>query len=218
MLSRKNTIISLVMNILITLATIAVVISYYCGNDGEYHIPPDFRFCLFTTDSNILCAVSAAVLAFFELRYLKTGKSIPKAAMVLKLVGSTAVALTFVVVVLFLGPTTDFISMVFGGTSVYMHFAGPLLGIISFCFIERAHIIEKKLLIPAVIPAVIYGIVYVTMVVFIGENNGGWYDFYGFNIGGFWYLSSIVLTLVPLGLGALLRLIHNKCVRSSSAK
>lgn len=218
MLSKKNTVISLIMNILITIATVCVVISYYCGNDGEYHIPPSFRFCLFTTDSNILCALSAAILAFFEIRYLKTGKTIPKTAVALKLTGTTAVALTFVVVVLFLGPSTNFINMVFGGTSVYMHFAGPLLGIISFCFIERLHIIEKKLLIPAVIPAAIYGAVYIVMVVFIGERNGGWYDFYGFNIGGFWYLSCVVIILVTLGLAAFLRLLHNRLVRSSSSK
>lgn len=218
MLSRKNAVISLTMNIIITIATVIVIISYYCGNDGEYHIPPNFRFYLFTTDSNILCAISAAVLAVFEIRFLKTGKEIPKAAMAFKLIGCTAVALTFAVVILFLGPSTDFISMVFGGTSVYMHFAGPLLGIISFCFIERLHFLEKKLLIPAVIPTAIYGVVYVTMVVFIGEKNGGWYDFYGFNLGGFWYLSCVVIILVSLGLGALLRLVHNKLVRTSLTK
>lgn len=214
LISKKNVIISLVMNIIIVLATIGVIISYFCGNDGEYHIPPDFRFCLFTTDSNILCALSAAVLSFFEIRNLKTGKAIPKAAMALKLVGSTAVALTFVVVVLFLGPTTDFMSMVFGGTSVYMHFAGPLLGIISFCFIERLHLMEKKLIIPAIIPTVVYAIVYVTMVIIIGEKNGGWYDFYGFNIGGFWYISSIVIILVSAGLAAIMRLIHNRMTKT----
>jgi len=55
---------------------------------------------------------------------------------------------------------------------------------------------------------------YVTMVIFIGEKNGGWYDFYGFNIGGFWYLSCMVIILATLGLAALLRIIHNKNIKS----
>ena len=214
MLSKKNAVISLAINIFITIATIVVVISYFCGNDGEYHIPPLFRFNLFTTDSNILCMLTALIMACFEIRFLKTGKAIPKLAVILKFIGSTAVALTFVVVVLFLGPSTDFIGMVFGGTSVYMHFAGPLLAFISFCFTERICHIEKKFLIPSVIPTSLYGMLYITMVIFIGEKNGGWYDFYGFNIGGFWYLSCMVIILATLGLAALLRIIHNKNIKS----
>ena len=214
LISSKRTGISLAINLIIVAATIGVVVSYFCGNDGEYHIPPFFRFCLFTTDSNILCMLTALILAVFEIRFLKTGKPVPKLAVIMKFFGTAAVTLTFAVVVLFLGPTTDFVSMVFGGTSVYMHFAGPLLAIISFCFVETIFQLEKKLLIPAIIPTVIYAIVYVTMVIVVGEKNGGWYDFYGFNIGGFWYISSAAIILLSLGLSALVRLLHNKSSRS----
>ena len=210
MLSKRNAVISLIINIIITVATIGVVISYFLGNDGQYNIPPEFRFNLFTTDSNILCMITSVIMAVFEIRLLRTGKEIPRLAVILKLVGSTAVALTFVVVMVFLGPTMGFVDMVFGGTSIYMHFFGPLLGMTSFCFTENAHRISKKALIPALIPTVIYAIVYLTMVVFIGEANGGWIDFYGFNMGGFWYLSSAAIILVTLGLAALLRLLHNR--------
>lgn len=213
MLSKKNTIISLVMNIIIALATLGVVISYFLGNDGQYNIPPSFRFFLFTTDSNILCMLTAIIMSYFEIRYLKTGKEIPEIAVILKLIGSNAVTLTFTVVVLFLGPMTDFVTMVFGGTSVYMHFAGPILAFVSFCFVENIHKISKKILIPAVVPTLIYGIVYTIMVVFIGSENGGWIDFYQFNTGGFWYISCIAIVLVSLGLAALLRLIHNKNIK-----
>lgn len=210
MLSKKRAAAALAVNILITAATIGIVISYFFGNDGQYHIPPLLRFCLFTTDSNILCMLTAVIMVFFELRYLINGKQIPKLAVILKLVGTTAVALTFTVVVCFLGPAMGFWDMVFGGTSVYMHFSGPILAFVSFCFLENIHRIGKKALIPAIIPAVVYGIVYITMVIFIGEQNGGWTDFYGFNIGGFWYISCAVVILSTLGLAALLRLAHNK--------
>lgn len=210
MFSCKRVVLSLVMNLIIVAATIGVVVSYFCGNDGEYHIPPSFRFCLFTTDSNILCMLTALILAVFEIRFLRKGKPVPRLALIMKFFGSSAVALTFAVVVLFLGPSTDFVTMVFGGTSIYMHFAGPLLGVGSFCFVENAFRLEKKLLIPAIIPTAIYAAVYITMVVFIGSENGGWYDFYGFNIGGFWYISCLAIILLSLGLAAVLRLLHNK--------
>ena len=216
MLSKKRTIISLAVNLIITAATIAVVISYFCGNDGQYHIPPSFRFFLFTTDSNILCMLSSVILGFFELRYLKSGKEIPDIAIIIKFIGTTAVALTFTVVVVFLGPMTNFMTMVFGGTSVYMHFSGPILAFVSFCFIENIYPISKKMLIPAAIPAAIYGAVYTVMVVFIGAENGGWIDFYGFNTGGFWYISCPVIILSTIGLAAILRLIHNKNTKSHS--
>lgn len=216
MLSKKKAIISLAINIIITIATIGVVISYFLGNDGEYKIPPSFRFFLFTTDSNVLCMLSAVIIGFFEIRCLKTGKEIPPVAVIIKFVGTAAVVLTFTVVVLFLGPMTDFMTMVFGGTSIYMHFAGPLLAFVSFCFTETVHPVSKKMLIPAIIPALVYGSVYTVMVVFIGKENGGWIDFYGFNTGGFWYISCPVMVLVTLGLAAILRLIHNKNVPSES--
>lgn len=210
MLIKRRAALALAVNILITVSTIGIVISYFCGNDGEYHIPPYFRFYLFTTDSNILCMLTSVIIGWFEIRYLRTGKPIPKAAVILKLVGTTAVALTFTVVVFFLGPTMGFVTMVFGGTSLYMHFLGPLIAFLSFCFLENVHRIEKKYLIPAALPTVIYGIVYVTMVIIIGEENGGWIDFYGFNTGGFWYISCIVIILATLGLAAVLRLVHNR--------
>ena len=215
MLTKRKAALSLALNILITISTIGIVISYFCGNDGKYHILPHLRFCLFTTDSNILCMLSAVIMGWFEIRYLRTGKPVPKLAVVLKLAGTAAVALTFTVVVVFLGPIMGFFEMVFGGTSLYMHFLGPIFAFVSFCFLESTHRIEKKFLIPAIVPTVIYGIVYVTMVVFIGENNGGWADFYSFNIGGFWYLSCVVIVLAALGLAAVLRLVHNKAVSSA---
>ena len=218
MLSKKNAIISLAINCVIVLSTIGIVISYFFGNDGQYHIPPNFRFFLYTTDSNVLCMLTAAIMAFFEIRLLKTGKEIPRLALILKFVGVTALALTFTVVIFFLGPTMGFMDMVFGGTSVYMHFAGPLLGFVTLCFTENIHIISKKSLIPAILPAVVYGITYVTMVVFIGSENGGWIDFYGFNTGGFWYISCVVIILATLGLGALLRLVHNKIAKNNIEK
>ena len=215
MLSKKNTVLSLVSNIVIILATVGVVISYFCGNDGQYHIAPAFRFCLFTTDSNILCMLTALILVYFEVRYLATGKPIPRLAIYLKFVGTTAVAVTFSVVVLFLGPLTDFVSMVFGGTSLYMHFAGPLLAFVSFCFFENLHPLNKKALLPAIIPTVLYGAVYIVMVVILGSENGGWIDFYHFNIGGFWYLSCAAIILLTLGLAAVLRLLHNRMTKTA---
>ena len=130
---------SITMNIFIFLATVGVVISYFFGNDGEYHIEPLFRFNLFTTDSNILCAVSALIMAFFQIRKIKNNKSVPKWVFIFKYTGTCAVMLTFFTVIFFLGPSMGFMQMVFGGTSIYMHFFGPIIAFLSFCFFARFH-------------------------------------------------------------------------------
>ena len=118
--SRKKLYISLAMNIFIFLATTGVVISYFFGNDGQYHIEPSFRFNLFTTDSNILCGVSALIMAVFQIRQIKNNKSVPRWAFILKYTGTCALAVTFFTVIFFLGPSMGFMEMVFGGTSIYI--------------------------------------------------------------------------------------------------
>lgn len=207
--SRKKLYISLAMNIFIFLATTGVVISYFFGNDGQYHIEPSFRFNLFTTDSNILCGVSALVMAVFEIRLMKTKKTIPKWAFILKYTGTCALAVTFFTVIFFLGPSTNFMEMVFGETSIYMHFLGPIIAFVSFCFFETSKPLSMPVSLMGIIPTALYGAWYCTEVVFITESNGGWMDFYGFNQGGYWYITYPVMVLASFGLCMLVRALHN---------
>lgn len=209
---------SMIMNLMIFLITTGVVISYFFGNDGAYHIQPLFRFNLFTTDSNILCAIAAAIMIPFEIRQLKNGTPIPRAVFILKYLGTCAVVLTFFVVVLFLGPSTNFIEMVFGGTSIYMHFFGPILAFVSFCFLETAKPVSLRLSLIGLVPMLIYGTVYCIEVVFITEENGGWMDFYGFNQSGYWYLSFLMMILGMLMICMMLRAVHNAISRKQEKK
>ena len=206
---RTKLYISAVMNIFIFLATTGVVISYFFGNDGEYHIDPLFRFNLFTTDSNILCGVSALIMAVFEIRRLKNNEPVPRWAFILKYTGTCAVVLTFFTVIFFLGPSMGFMQMVFGGTSLYMHFSGPIIAFVSFCFFETAEPLDMKISLTGIIPTVLYGAWYCTEVVFITAENGGWIDFYGFNQGGYWYIAYPIIVLASFGLCMLVKAVHN---------
>ncbi len=214
MTDKKRITAAFVMNIIIFLATLSVVISYYCGNTGSFNIQPHLRYCLFTTDSNIFCALTSLIAAAAEGRIL-AGKAdrIPLWAVALKLAGTVSVMLTFCVVAFFLGPMDNFFSWMFGGTSVYMHTLGPILAFVSLTFFENGTIIPKKLIPLGAISVLIYGIVYITMVVFVGEDKGGWPDFYKFNMGGLWYISFGAILLVTLGLAAMIRLIYNRRTR-----
>ena len=52
------------------------------------------------------------------------------------------------------------------------------------------------------------------MVIIVGQENGGWADFYGFNMGGKWYISMAAMLaaayLIGLGLWAAERLCSKK--------
>ena len=207
---KKRLAAALAVNILMAAATVAVVVSYFMGNEGQYHITPMQRFMLFTTDSNILNALSAICIIPAQISVL-SGKStsIPMALRILRYTGTCAVALTFTVVVLFLGPTMGFLEM-FAGTSVYMHLAGPVLAFVSFCYLETSEPARLPVTAAGAAPAALYGIVYLVQVVFIGAENGGWMDFYGFNTGGFWYISFFIITGAAFGLSVLIRLVHNR--------
>lgn len=209
--NKKRIIAAFVINLIIFITTVAVVVSYFFGNDGEYHIEPLGRFRLFTTDSNILCAVTSLIAAAAELRIL-TGKAekLPLAVQVLKYIGTVAVMLTFTVVVTFLGPTMGYVEMLFKGTSIYMHLCGPILAFVSFVFLEEGEALKKRIIPLGAVSILVYGIYYLVRFVFIEPVGSGWHDFYGFNIGGFWYISAVLINLVGVGLAALLRLLHNR--------
>ncbi len=215
MKTTTKTKLSIVLNAIILLTTIGVVISYFFGNDGKYHIEPLFRFNLFTTDSNLLCAAAAAFMIPFEIRLLKKGTPVPRWVFLVKYVGTCAVTLTFFTVVCFLGPMMGFMDMVFGGTSIYMHFFGPILGFVSFCFLETSQPISLPTSLIGLIPMLVYGGVYCYMVVILTAERGGWIDFYQFNQGGYWYISFAVIMAAMFGFCSVIRLVHNRIAARS---
>ena len=65
------------------------------------------------------------------------------------------------------------------------------------------------LLLIGVLPVAAYGTFYLYKAVTIGEENGGWPDFYGFNKGGKWKVSFVMMMLAAVAISAGLALIHN---------
>lgn len=210
MTDKKIAVASFCINILIFLITTGIVVSYFLGNDGEYHIDPLDRFNLFTTDSNIVCAAASLVIAIFDVKLI-TGqcKVIPFTVQIIKYIGTVSVFVTFIVVLTFLGPKLGYINTLFMGTSVYMHLLGPLLAILSFCVLDQGRPLKKIWIFPGAATVFVYGVYYLIRYVFNEPADSNYYDFYGFNIGGFWYISFIVMNAAAVGLAAVVRLLHN---------
>ena len=171
-------------------------------------------FCMFTVDSNILAAAASAIIIPYAIDGLRKKEySPPNWAVVFMLAGTTSVALTFLVSLFILSPIKGFV-LIFTGSRFFLHGVCPILTILAFCLFITSHKIDIKTSLFALIPVAIYAIVYFVMVVAIGEENGGWDDFYGFATRIPVWVSGTLILPLTFGITTLLRLWHNySCIR-----
>lgn len=213
---KQNALISLIMNsLLIVLEIIVIICSFTVSNyAGEVMGFKSFRF--FTIDSNTLCGIAAVFLVINDI-FILQGKrdALPKYVSVFKFVVTVMITITFLTVICWLAPVQGFGRM-YGGISCVTHLIAPLLTMTSF-FIFEYEKSETNLFLESLfglVPIFIYGTVYLVMVVAIGQDNGGWEDFYNFNTGGFWYIALIIMLIASyafsLGVMALHRFVGKK--------
>lgn len=205
---KTKAVISIIINILMTLITAGIIISYFFIKNFLIRTNQEI-FWYFTTDSNILAGIAAIVVVIFDIQILRgKRKAIPKPAIILKFAGVVAVMITMMTCLVYLAPKYGF-SFIFGGSFFHMHLAGPLMAFISLCFFdqgERLGFLEAQL---AHIPCVIYAVVYFVMVNAIGEANGGWRDLYHFSENSTWYIAAVLLTVQEFILLTATRLVYN---------
>ncbi len=183
--------------------TLCVLTFFRRTGDGNMQVVGAVCFRYFTVDSNILAALTGLAALPYSLRTLRRGSgTLPAWAAALRGVGTAAVMVTFLTVVLFLGSLYGYRSM-FAGMNVYLHGVCPLLALASFTLLEREPELSAGQSLLGVTPVILYGAVYLTQVVV----RRAWPDFYGFNIGGLWPVSMAVMlaatALLCLGLRAL---------------
>lgn len=189
-MSKRNNIFSLISNVLNVIFVTASIVGFFVATgSGNMQVAGAKCFMYFTIDSNILAAVSSLCMCVFSVAHIKDDKlEIPKWLSLFKFVGTTAVTVTFLTVIFFLGPTMGY-GLMFAGSSLFLHLINPLLCIISYVCFEKSAELPTKYSLLGLLPTAIYGVVYVTMVVFLQK----WQDFYGFNVGGFWFISLPVM-------------------------
>jgi hypothetical protein len=164
---------------LIVVVFTAVCLCVCFRKDGKWSVQAGLRALrFFTTLSNVLCAV-ASLLVLLTLR-----QGVPFGIWLLKYIGTAAVAVTFMTVMVFLGPTMGYKDQL-KGFAFYLHVSGPLIAIISFCFLERWYPLSFALSLTGMLPVILYGSFYLNRVVVAKK----WDDFYGFNKSGKWQIS-----------------------------
>ena len=170
-------------------------------------------FCMFTVNSNILCAIGMMLAIPYAVDGLREGDFHLPAWMVdFLFAGVTAVSLTFVVSLCVLAPVKGFV-LIFTGSRFFLHGVCPVLAIVAFCFIITNHVISIKESLIALLPVMLYAMVYYFMVEILGPDNGGWDDFYGFFTRIPSWISLLSFMPLTFGVATVIRLLHNRSCR-----
>ena len=163
----------------------------------------------FTVQSNIFMGISSLI----SLYYLLFKKDIyPTWVVILKLISTTCLTLTFLTVIGYLAPLMGLFN-VFIGANLYMHLFIPVVSIISFIFIEPKIELKFKWNFFSMIPSGTYGTIYIICLIAFNDfgniDGWDWYAFgtYGLGVG---FIMLIGLNLVAFGSSCLLYILHKK--------
>ena len=169
-------------DIAIAVVTIGAILAY------RDYAPMRVVFRYFTTQSNVLCAVSCLLAALFRL-----GGEVPQSLLLLRYAGTAAVTVTMLTVLLFLGPFVYGYEELFKGPDLYLHLICPAASIASFFLWDKPDMAPEDMLL-GVLPVALYGMLYLRHVIYTPEpSERHWEDFYGFNRHGKWPLSLLMM-------------------------
>ena len=188
---------TLILNTLIVILTIFATIVMFTGiklTNGAEPILETTKlgvFKFFTVDSNILMGITSLIFIILGIKNIEISKNLYR----LKLMATTSVALTFIVVFTYLGPISkDGIISLLQNSNLFFHLIIPVLSIITF-IIEKTNL-KIKDTIYGIIPTLIYGTIYTANILLHTENGkvSPIYDWYWFVQNGI----STAIIVVPI--------------------
>lgn len=174
---------SLILNLIIVLLTIFASIIMFTGIKITHGVEPILEttklgmFKFFTVQSNMFMGIMSLVFFIKEIR----NKEITKNMYRLKLMSTTAVSLTFIMVFTYLGPISkDGVISLLQNSNIFFHLVIPVLSIITLTLFERTDKLEFKDTLYGLIPTFLYSTMYITNVLIHTENGkvSPKYDFY----------------------------------------
>lgn len=167
-------------------------------------------FRMFTVNSNIFMGIAMFLTLPYTVDGLRNGYfRLPDWLVRLLFVATTALSLTFLISLFVLSPVKGFV-LIFTGSRFFLHGLCPILAIVTFCFVLKDLHLRFGSTFLCLIPVFIYACIYYTLVEVVGEERGGWNDFYGFltRIPPWISLSSFLP--LTFGIATGLRVLHNR--------
>ena len=163
----------------------------------------------FTVWSNLLSAIAAAFMIPYAVEGIRKKRfALPNWIVLLQYSGAICVATTMIAALALIWPTQG--SGAVTGTNFWLHIVSPTLTIVLFQCVETGVSFPRKSAPLALIPYWAYMIVYFIMVFLIGQERGGWPDFY--RTKAFWpsWISAFLMLAIGFAISFSLRLLHNK--------
>lgn len=198
---------SLVLNIIIVIFTVFATICMFTGfrfMSGDEIVLEASRlgmFKFFTVDSNLFMGVVALIFSVLEVRLLQGKiKEIDRKYYLLKLMGTTGVGLTFIVVFTYLSYIIEGgAKLMVMNSNLFFHLATPVLSMVTFMFFEKTDKLSFKDTFYGLTPMLVYAVYYVINVMAHVENGKvlPTYDWYWFVQNGAWTII-IVLPIIIL--------------------
>jgi len=150
----------------------------------------------FTVLSNLFLGIASLIYVVCLLRQLRAGCTVPLWAHRLKFMATVAVAVTFMTVMLFLGPLFGFASM-FAGANLWFHLVLPVLAIVEFAFLDIERPLAFKDTLLGVVPTLLYGIFYCGNILINGVGQGRTSnDWYGFAMWGVQFMPVVLAVML----------------------
>ncbi len=204
---------SLVLDILIAFFVLYSWISMIMnwGDNGTISAGGFRNLKYFTVLSNLLMAAASILNIILTIKAKRTNDQIPAWTGKLKLAGATATALTFFVVVTFLGPVYKVVGL-YSGANFWFHVAVPIMSFIDLIISDFGKLTIRDSL-TALIPILVYGAGYIGNLLINGFGDGtytnDWYGFlyWGWGVG---IVIFVILILISWCMALLMRLLHNK--------
>ncbi len=206
--SKQKLKISLILNIIIVIMTIFAFIVMFMdfkfmpGTETTIASSKVGRLRFFTIDSNLLMGIAALVFLIEEIKLLKGKiKEINRKYYVFNLMSTSAVTLTFMVVLVYLGQIApNGLYSMYVDKNLFFHGLIPLVAMINFIFFTNTDKLKFKDTYYGLIPMILYAIYYITNVLSHIENGKvspdyDWYYFIQGNILKVFFVVPLIFVL-----------------------
>ena len=161
---------------------------------------------MFTTISNIIAALAAAMCLPFQIDGLRRDRyRLPSWIVIVMYVGAVGVFITFFTAITLISAYQGFVKTMFTKSSLFMHTINPILITILFVLVISDTRIKFSYSFISIVPVVIYMIVYFIMV-FVAHV---WKDHYYTDKYIPWPVSLLLMITLSFGVCQLLRFLHN---------
>ena len=200
-------------NIFLVVAVLFAFYLMYFRSEGLLQAKGIAAFKYFTVQSNVFGGLMAAVW-LISAAFCNRGEArdVPRAVVLLKYTAAVCLGLTFVTVMVFLGPLYGYIAML-RKANLWFHLLIPLTAMAEFVFFNRERISLKNCA-ASMLPMLLYALVYLVYNLVMGRSDDPFrYDWYGFLLWG-WGVGVFIFLIIcagTFGIGALLRAL-NICI------